>query len=186
MADEKKKNNYVNNPGLFKRLCAWKEECYANPDKRIPIPDSIGLDIIRISHGLAKRYNFSGYTQTWKQEMIDDGIEASIAGLHNFDEKRYNNPHAYITTACYNAFLQRIKKERHEMAVKQSYFLAHVYDSNSGDEEMSKLADETFIQDIHDKLNTYEISRKSSGSKKKKDDELNDRATLELFYEDDN
>ncbi|QFR56016.1 RNA polymerase sigma factor [Serratia phage Muldoon] len=180
-----KKNNYVNNPGLYKRICAWKQECYANPDKRIPIPDSIGLDIIRISKALVKRWNFSGYTQTWKQEMVDDGIMAAIAGLHNFDEVKYNNPHTYITTACFNAFVQRIKKERHELAVKQSYFINNVYDSNHVDDEMHKIADETFIQDIHNKLNDYEQSRKSSGSKKKKDDDTGPtQATLESFYED--
>lgn len=176
------KPQYVNNVGLYKQICEWKSRCRSHPDGIVRIPDSIGLAIIKISNGLVKRWNFSGYTQSWKQEMVDDGIEASIKGLINFDETRYNNPHAYITQACFNAFVQRIKKERHEMATKYSYFAHHVYDAQ--DEDMCQIADETFIQDIYDKLNNYEASRKASGSKKKKDDDAIEPATLDLFYED--
>ncbi|QPI13785.1 RNA polymerase sigma factor for late transcription [Serratia phage 4S] len=182
MSEMKPKNQYVNNPGLYKQICAWKQDCYASPDKLVRIPDSIGLAIIKISNGLSRRFNFSGYSQTWKQEMIDDGIEASIKGLINFDETQYNNPHAYITRACFNAFVQRIKKEQSEMAKKYSYFFHNVYDES--DSDMALLADETFIQDIYDKLQKYESSlTKSSGSKK---EDVDEGPNLEQFYEDDN
>ncbi|WJZ27941.1 late sigma transcription factor [Serratia phage 92A1] len=174
------KNQYVNNVGLYKQICNWKQDCYDNPGVLVRIPDSIGLAIIKISKGLSKRFNFSNYSQTWKQEMIDDGIEASIKGLINFDEKKYNNPHAYITQACFNAFVQRIKKEQSEMAKKYSYFFHNVYDES--DSDMTTMADETFIQDIYDKLQKYESSAyKPSGSKKS---DIVEGPTLEQFYED--
>lgn len=161
------KNNYVNNKELLKAITSWKQELYANtdPNKIIRQNDTIGLAIMLIAEGLSKRFNFSGYTQSWRQEMIADGIEASIKGLHNFDETKYDNPHAYITMACFNAFVQRIKKERKEMAKKYSYFVHNVYDAN--DDDMVGIADETFIQDIYDKMTQYETSlTKAPGSDK--------------------
>ncbi|AUM58573.1 late sigma transcription factor [Proteus phage phiP4-3] len=169
-------NNYINNKELYKEICKWKQDCY-DAGYQVKIPDSIGRAIMLIAEGLSNRYNFSGYTPTWKQEMYWDGIEATIKGLYGFDEKKYNNPHAYITMACFNAFVQRIKKERKEMAIKYSYFVHNVYDEF--DTDLSQIADETFIQDIYDKLNSYESSVKSSGSKKADDT----GPTLDAFYE---
>lgn len=148
--------NYVNNKELYQEICVWKTKCAESPDTLVRMTDKIGLAIMLISEGLSKRFNFSGYTQSWKQEMIEDGIEAAIKGLKNFDEAKYNNPHAYITQACFNAFVQRIKKERREVAKKYSYFVHNVYDNR--DDDMVALADETFIQDIYDKMTQYESS----------------------------
>lgn len=157
------KNNYVNNKELYGAICSWKEECKA-AGTIVKQNDTIGRAILLISRGLSKRFNFSGYTPAWKEEMIGDGIEAAIKGLINFDETKYDNPHAYITMACFNAFIQRIKKERKQTAVKYSYFINNVYDSR--DPEMASIADETFIQDIYDKMTQYEASTKAQPKEK--------------------
>lgn len=170
--------NYVNNKELYKAICEWKQKCY-EAGATVKQNDTIGLAIMLISEGLSKRFNFSGYTQSWKQEMISDGIEASIKGLINFDETKYNNPHAYITQACFNAFVQRIKKERKEMAKKYSYFVHNVYDSR--DDDMVALADETFIQDIYDKMTQYETSLVKSPGSETSDQTSED--ALDFLYE---
>lgn len=173
-------SNYVNNKELYQEICRWKEKVAAAPEGvTVRMTDKIGQAIILISQGLSKRFNFSGYTQSWKQEMIDDGIEAAIKGLINFDETKYNNPHAYITTACFNAFVQRIKKERKEMAKKYSYFVHNVYDQH--DTDMATIADETFIQDIYDKLKQYESTTYKQPGSKKSDE--GDGPTLDFLYE---
>ena len=175
-------SNYVNNKELYKSICAWKEKCRESEAAGGPLVvkqnDTIGLAIMLIAEGLSKRFNFSGYTQSWKQEMISDGIEAAIKGLINFDETKYDNPHAYITQACFNAFVQRIKKERKEMAKKYSYFVHNVYDSR--DDDMVALADETFIQDIYDKMTQYEESVKAQPKEQAKADGPN----LDFLYGD--
>lgn len=179
------KNNYVNNKELLKAITEWKQELYANtdPSRIVRQNDTIGLAIMLIAEGLSKRFNFSGYTQSWRSEMIADGIEASIKGLHNFDETKYNNPHAYITQACFNAFVQRIKKERKEVAKKYSYFVHNVYDAR--DDDMVALVDETFIQDIYDKMTHYEESTyKAPGTEKKS--AVDDSPSLDFLYEDGN
>lgn len=177
MSEETKpKINYVNNKELYAAIVDWKKKC-AEAGHQVKQNDTIGMGIILIAEGLSHRFNFSGYTGTWKQEMISDGIEASVKGLINFDETKYFNPHAYITQACFNAFVQRIKKERRENASKYSYFINHVYDAN--DDDMVAIADEDFIQDIFDKLQQYESSQKTA---KKVD--APDIPTLDFLYED--
>lgn len=172
------KSDYVNNKELYSAICDWKQKCKES-GTAVRQNDVIGKAILLISHGLSKRFNFSGYSLSWKEEMIADGIEASIKGLINFDETKYNNPHAYITQACFNAFIQRIKKERKEMAKKYSYFVNHVYDSC--DSDMAAIADEDFIQDIYDKMTQYETSIKVQPKEK----ERTISNTLEFLYGDD-
>ena len=115
-------SDYVNNKELYEEICRWKQQIAAE-GRQVPMSDQIGLAIMQISKNLSRRFNFSGYSQTWREEMIDDGIEAAVKGLINFDETKYKNPHAYITQACFNAFVQRIKKERTATAAKYKYFV---------------------------------------------------------------
>lgn len=168
-------SNYVDNEKLYHNICAWKAEIRAR-GHHVRMPDSIGADILTIARGFTGYWKFSGYTQVWKELMISDAVEAVIKGLINFDETRYRNPHAYITMACFRAFINRIKLEKAEMAKKYRFFLTHVYDS--GDDDMAQMANEEFIQDIHDKLNSYEKSTKPS-----KKAGTDNRPTLECFYE---
>ncbi|ADM79802.1 late sigma transcription factor [Aeromonas phage Aes012] len=167
---------YVDNEVLYQNICKWKQDM-RDAGHHIKMPDAIGIDIMKIAKGFTGYYKFAGYTQNWKDGMISDAVEAVVKGLVNFDEENYKNPHAYITQACYRAFIGRIKYEKHEMAIKYRYFLTNVYDEH--DEDMSRLVDENFIQDIHGKLVAYESSLKS----KKKDKE--DVPNLDSFYEDD-
>lgn len=179
------KKNYVNNKELLAAITEWKQKLRANtdPTKIVRQSDTIGLAIMMIADGLSKYFKFSGYSRSWKDEMISDGVEAAIKGLHNFDETKYDNPHAYITMACFNAFVQRIKKERKEMAKKYSYFVHNVYDSR--DDDIVALADETFIQDIYDKMTQYETSAFKMPGPKKSDTELASD-DLDFLYEDEN
>ena len=173
------KQNYINNKELFKAICDWKKEC-AEKGEIVKQNDLIGGAILKIAYGLSKRFNFSGYTPAWKEEMIGDGIIASIKGLINFNEELYDNPHAYITQACFHAFVQRIKKERKQTAVKYSYFINNVYDSR--DPEMASIADESFIQDIYDKMTQYETSTKAKPKEGEDKKEVN---ILDFLYGED-
>lgn len=171
--------NYVNNKDLLASIISWKVKC-SEAGHLVKQDDYIGHAIMKIAEGLSSYWKFNGYTTAWKEEMVSDAIEASINGLINFDETKYDNPHAYITMACYNAFLQRIKKEKKNQAVKYSYFIHNVYDNR--DPEMSSIADENFIQDIHDKMTQYEQQKKPV-KKQQPDEEL---LTLDFLYDENN
>ena len=169
-------SDYVNNKELLQAIVEWKAEC-REKGERVKQSDYIGKCIILIAQGFSSYFKFSGYTTMWREEMVLDGIEVATKGLYGFDETVYNSPHAYITQACFRAFLQRINKERRETAKKYSFFVNRVYDAM--DEDMVKLADEAFIQDIHDKISVYETSGK-------KDEEVaieKDKNDLDFLYE---
>lgn len=170
-------SEYVNNKELLQAIIDWKAECREKGEK-VKQSDYIGKCIILIAQGFSGYFKFSGYTNAWKEEMICDGIEAATKGLFGFDETKYNNPHVYITKACFNAFVQRIKKERRETAKKYRFFVDNVYDSM--DSDMVAMADETFIQDIHDKISQYE----SSGKNKDEDEEAkkDNKNNLDFFF----
>ncbi|QPI18005.1 sigma factor for late transcription [Pectobacterium phage POP12] len=170
-----KKNIYANNDVLYPALCAWKKQLNETGNRKMP--DILGSAIMNIANGLIHRWNFNGYSEDWKLDMVDDGIEAAIAGLHNYDETQYTNVYGYINKTCWMAFVGRIMREKKETAKKYRFFLENVYDS--GDEDLNKIADENFIQDMHDKLNQYE----KSANKVKETKIADESPTLEMFYD---
>lgn len=171
-------SEYVNNKELLEAIKKWKAECREKGEK-VKQSDYIGKCIILIAQNFSGYFKFAGYTNSWKEEMVGDAIEAATRGLFNFDETVYTNPHVYITKACFNAFVQRITKERRETAKKYSFFVNNVYDSM--DSDMVAIADETFIQDIHDKINHYEASSKKKEAIEDIPKEKNNN--LDFFYE---
>lgn len=162
--------HYVNNKAIYQSLIEWNDEMKTNP--AAPVPDAVATAIIQISENLSKRYNFSGYTLTWKEEMIGDAIEHCLRYIKNFDPAKYDNPHAYITRICFNAFVQRIKREQKAMAVKYKVFLCDANNYTQNEEEV----DFDFMQQILDRVNTFESGKKVVD--KRKDEPKN----LEVFY----
>lgn len=154
----------VDNERLYQDLKKWKDSI-TDPTNRPMIPDYVGYAIMKIAEGLSNRWNFSGYTDTWKELMIGDGVELSVKYIHNFDTDKYKNPHAYITTICYHAFMQRIKKERRETVTKYNYFASAVFDASN--EEHAVLVDEGFYQDMLEKISEYEKTIKKPVEKVK-------------------
>lgn len=154
-----KTTNYVHNKLLYEVVLIWKTLTLGNPSKKVKIPDRVALDISKISHNMARRYNFNGYSQDWKEEMIQDGIEVSIAGIKNFNELQYNNVFGYVSRACFRAFLQRMAKEKRETATKYKFFIESIQDEMIP--EMTRGVDEEFYQDISNKLSAYESPKKA-------------------------
>ncbi|AGN30113.1 sigma factor for late transcription [Vibrio phage nt-1] len=169
------KNHYVDNKALYASLCEWKEEMKTAPeDVHVPVPNFVAESILKISENLSRRYNFSGYTATWKEEMIGDAIEHCLRYIKNFDTEKYKNPHAYITRICFNAFVQRIKKERQDTAIKYKVFLCDSSNYSMDGEE----ADYEFLQQMLERVNSYETSKKD----KAQPDEKNEPLNLQKFY----
>lgn len=114
-----KKKNYVNNKDFYAAIVAHRNAVAKHAEERRnspppPMPDYVGECFMQIANRLARRLNFSGYT--FKDEMIEDGIENCVVGYQSFDCNRFENPFAYFTQIIWFAFLRRIEKEQ-----KQSY-----------------------------------------------------------------
>ncbi|CAL9965183.1 late sigma transcription factor [Vibrio phage K567] len=172
------KTHYVDNKALYASICEWKEEMKnAEEGVFVPVPDFVAISIMKISENLTRRYNFSNYTQPWKEEMVGDAIEHCLRYVKNFDTERFKNPHAYITRICFNAFVQRIKKERQDTAIKYKVFLS---DSSNYTVEGEDV-DFDFMQQMLERVNSFDESRKSNKSESapsKKDD-----SNLQKFYD---
>lgn len=155
---EENKNHYVNNKDLYERTKQWKKEFdeyqIHNPGKLLKMPDSIAKDVIAIANGLIKRYNFSGYSENWKQDMVADGIEDCIKGLHNFDPEKSTNVYGYINKTCWWAFVRRIKTEKRENASKYRFYLDNAPEETYGE------VDEDFMQDMANRVEEFEESIK--------------------------
>ena len=99
----KKGKNYVN-PEIFKNQIVqfYKDEI---------LTDELGQAISDIANRLGFRPNFINYT--YKEEMVGDAIEKMLKSLWN---KKYapekGNAFSYYTKIAFNAFCNRIKKEK--------------------------------------------------------------------------
>lgn len=148
----KKTNDYVDNHALLAAIKDWKAKRETKPD--LPLNNTIGSAILAIAHNLSRRWNFVSYTPDWKEQMIGDGIERAVAGIKNFDPDRFNNPHAYISTICFRAFQDRIKREKKESMKKYKYFVEEVFDADCAD--MAAQVDMTFYHDMVNKIAEYD------------------------------
>lgn len=114
-----KENYYVNNKEFYEELVSYLNLCkeHENAGKQIPIvPDNLATKIIKIANKLSFRPNFINYT--FKNEMKSDAIFYCIKYLRKFNPTKSNNPFAYFTQICYNAFIRRIKLEERNTEVK--------------------------------------------------------------------
>lgn len=183
MAEPKKKpEHYVNNKEFYAALVEFKKARLraAELGKEPPrIPNYIGMCIYKIATRLSNRPNFINYT--YKDEMISDGIETSIANVNSFDPDRYDNPFAYFTQIIYHAFIHRIQKEKKQQYVKYKS-LENAIVSN----------DQYVFQDMDDKnisgqgyneAAIHVISTFEASLQKKKDETKRKKQALENFIE---
>ena len=112
--------NYVNNPQFLEELIRYKAKVQDCIDKGLDKPQIskyIGECVMLIAHRLSNLSQFSGYS--YKDEMIDDGIEACFKyAINAFNPEKSSNPFAYFTQTIYNAFISRIKLEKLEQYKK--------------------------------------------------------------------
>ena len=160
-----RKINFINNKDFFKALVEYREQLLKNIEEGKPKPqvtDYIGKSIMLICNNLAKRPNFSGYT--YKQDMISDGIIMSLAAVDNFDPARTENPFGYFTQIAWNAFLQRIAKEKKQTYLKHKNFENSFLMNNLWtDAENIHLSSNEFSDRI---ITDFEAKIKSTSAKK--------------------
>lgn len=124
MAKRKTNNHYVDNKKLYTAMLHYitevreaEENGLEKTDKDYPrISNYIGECITLIANRFATKPNFSRYS--YRDEMIEDGIEKCIMYIHNFNPDKYKNPLAYFTQIIFHAFLQRINKEEKQQYIK--------------------------------------------------------------------
>ena len=108
------KENYYVDPVIFKQSL----QTYYDSDI---MTDDLAENIKKIAYGLS--YNSSFINYTYKDDMIGDSLIKMYAALKG---KKYNfaegsNPFSYFTTIAFNAFINRIKKEKKHHEAEKNY-----------------------------------------------------------------
>ena len=125
----KKGVHYVNNAQFLEELKNWNDRCKEAEEQGEPTPhvtNYLGECFLKIANGLSYRPNF--INDTYKQEMISDGIENCLQYIHNFNPEKSKNPFAYFTQIIYYAFIRRIQKEKKQTHVKNKLIEKQNYD----------------------------------------------------------
>jgi len=119
--------------------------------------NDLAQNIVKIAEGLSYNWRFLNYTKSWKEDMVGDAIVKMYAAL---ESKKFRldsefNPFSYFNQIAWNAFSNRIKKEKkqhdgleeykqimYEEAMHDPSSQGHVYvkpmmdsDENDGDYE---------------------------------------------------
>lgn len=171
-----KKNYYVDNNKFWQAL----KNLYDEPEatlKTHPDGDYIGDCIVKICTNLAYSSNFIGYT--YRDELIDDGIENCIKYIRTFDPTRSKYAFTYFSKVAYYAFIRRLKKEKEQQYIKYKL----ISDSIMLNEFLYSSADieDASIQPIIDSINTLmrdsekfvETERKKEKEKKQPKEHAN-------------
>lgn len=127
------KEHYVSNKAFYNEMViflAAREARLERGEEPPEIPESIAMKIYKIANRLATKPNFRNYT--YIEEMISDGLENSFRYIHKFNPEKSDNPFAYFTTVCYNAFVQRINKEKRQADTKSRALEKYGLDSDAG------------------------------------------------------
>lgn len=107
-AKEQKNPYYINSKVFLKQLGDYYESNEMTND--------LGSNLQKIAEGLSYNWRFSGYTTSWREEMIGDAIIKMYMAL---EKKSYRldsgfNPFSYFNAIAWNAFSNRIKREKRQ------------------------------------------------------------------------
>lgn len=186
---KKDRPHYVDNKKFYEEIVKYKEAVAKAKEEGREEPrlsNYIGECIYKIADKLSYKPCFMNYS--FREEMVDDGIENCIMYFKDFDPNKTQNPFAYFTQVIYYAFLRRIAKEERNRYTTYKYFqetminpgLAEVsFDDidTGGSGEHGHLIPKKMYDNITDFMDRFE---RKEAEKKKKRKELKG---LQKFYE---
>ena len=125
MSRKKREGEYYIEPKVFKGSL----KKYYDSDI---LTDDLAENIKKIAYGLSYNSNFINYT--YKDDMIGDALVKMYAALKykKYKFESGSNPFSYFTTIAFNAFINRIKKEKkhHEAITKYKEQVYEAYMNN--------------------------------------------------------
>jgi hypothetical protein len=123
--------NKIETEVFSKKPKAPKEKFYVEPkkfDEEImnyydsgEMSDELASMVSKIANKLSYASNFVNYT--YREEMVGDGIVRMFKALmaKKYDREKGTNPFSYFTRIAFNAFRNRIKKEKHIHEAHEKY-----------------------------------------------------------------
>ena len=97
------------------------DECIISFYKSGKISDELATMISKIAHKLSYAPNFINYT--YRDEMVGDAVVRMMKALiaKKYTHNKGSNPFSYFTKIAFNAFRNRIKKEKYAHDTLQKY-----------------------------------------------------------------
>jgi hypothetical protein len=187
---KKSRPHYVDNKKFYEEIVKYKEavaKAREEGQQEPRLSNYIGECIYKIAEKLSYKPCFMNYS--FREEMVDDGIENCIMYFKDFDPNKTQNPFAYFTQVIYYAFLRRIAKEERNRYTTYKYFqetminpgLAEISIDDSGSSSGSDY-DNFIPKKMYDNINDFmEKFERKEAEKKQKRKELKG---LQKFYED--
>jgi len=176
----KNPKHYIDNAAFQEAMVSYHRDyvdAIENNKELPPIPRFVAECFMKISTHLAFRPNFANYT--FRDEMISDGIEVCCKYIHNYNPNKYNNPHAYFTTAVWRAFVQRINLEKAYLYKKHvATQIAELNDnmSDSQEQDTRKLNKNDYGEWSQEQMQRFMEEFESKRGKRKK--KILDKGTL--------
>jgi len=112
---EVKEKYYVNSKEFRRQLSEYYESDNMN--------DELASNVVKIAEGLSYNWRFINYTKSWKEEMVGDAILKMYLALEkkSFKIESEYNPFSYFNMIAWNAFSNRIKREKKQHAGLTDY-----------------------------------------------------------------
>lgn len=166
-ADLRKSNqsaHYVDNAKFYEALVERQEAVKAAKEAGLPLPrvsEFIGKCLYDIADNLSQKYQFRNYP--FRQDMVGDAAVHMTKYIDSFDVNFGKNPFSYFTMTAYYSFLETIRVEKKEMAVKFKLTLDKVatQEVSEHDDDYHQLMAEENMPDtsiMADFVSKYEVS----------------------------
>lgn len=110
-----KKINYLSNKNILEQLRLSNENNQAT--------DELCRMFIRLAHRLSSKGNFVSYS--FREEMESEGVLHMFSAWHKFDVEKSQNPFAFFTQVCKNAFIQVLNKEKKHRNIRDQLLVEH-------------------------------------------------------------
>lgn len=187
---KKDRVHYVDNKKFYQEIVKHRQaviEAESKGEEAPRLPNYIGECICKIAEKLSYKPCFMNYS--FRDEMIEDGIENCIMYFKDFDPEKTQNPFAYFTQVIYYAFLRRIAKEEKNRYTVYKYFQSTVIfpgtmDIGFDDTDMSETSN-MMPRKIYDNINEF-MDRYEKKEAIKKEKRKIAKEGLIKFYEEEN
>jgi DNA-directed RNA polymerase specialized sigma24 family protein len=116
--------------------------------------NELAMNVMNIANGLARNHRFNGYSNNWKDDMIGDAIQKMYSALErkSFRLDSTFNPFAYFNRIAWNAFTNRIRKEKQQHEGLEEYKDMVYMEKMSGPDSMGHVYVKPHIDDDEDFL----------------------------------
>lgn len=159
---------YIDQAELHDQFVKWLTE---NPDGS-NMPEEIGRAILLVANNTIRRWNFSGYTADWREEMVDEAVMNAVKYSWRYcwdkdtkkhDFTKFNNPFAYLSMVAFRSFTTIIRK-RKRLQERKFEMIVNELESIQSDEQFAEI-DPHLMNDFYYKANMSIDERKTDVDK---------------------